>query len=323
MRVKMAAVVLAVLMFPVEHAQAEWHFKVLDNPGTTETQVFGINNHGMAVGPSWFWDGETYWNTAFKYDSKKQVFTSLPPPPLFDESTLMGIADSGVMAGSVYKWSNEPPEPYAYGFTLSKDGKYRLFSHPGSIYFTESRAINEKGLVTGYCDNSDPNTGTNGFIYDPKKGTFLDIVPSWQTIAQGINSHGDVVGSAAFPEGTACADASACPEGFYGWLRSKDGTITYFRVNGSDTRARGITASGLITGFVSMPDGGQAGFITTLAGLPYESLTIAPEHLLRMPGMDVTPQSMTDDGRTLVGNVVDGNGLVHGFIATRREKKEK
>jgi hypothetical protein len=168
MRVKMAAVVLAVLMFPTEHAQAEWHFKVLDYPAATDTQVFGINNHGTVVGSGFFFGEQVYWSAAFTYDSRKQVFTPLPPPPLFDESDLAGIADSGVMVGSVYKLSNEPPEPTQYGFTLSKDGKYRLFSHPGSIYFTGPRAINEKGLVTGWCDNSDPNTGTNGFIYDPK-----------------------------------------------------------------------------------------------------------------------------------------------------------
>jgi uncharacterized membrane protein len=322
MRVKMAAVVLAVLMFPTEHAQAEWHFKVLDYPAATDTQVFGINNHGTVVGSGFFFGEQVYWSAAFTYDSRKQVFTPLPPPPLFDESDLAGIADSGVMVGSVYKLSNEPPEPTQYGFTLSKDGKYRLFSHPGSIYFTGPRAINEKGLVTGWCDNSDPNTGTNGFIYDPRKGTFLDIVPSWQTIAQGINSRGDVVGSAYLPEGTACADTSACPEGSYGWLRSKKGAITYFRVNGSDTSARGLSESGHITGFVA-DAGSSAGFVTTLAGLPYESLTIAPEHLLKMPGMGVFPQAMTYDGRTIVGIVVDMNSTMHGFIATRKEKKEK
>jgi hypothetical protein len=42
-----------------------------------------------------------------------------------------------------------------------------------------------------------------------------------------------------------------------------------------------------------------------------------------MPGMGVFPQAMTYDGRTIVGIVVDMNSTMHGFIATRKEKKEK
>src|SRR3989442_1637138 len=222
-------------------AHAAYQITSIDYPGVGFTEVFGINDSGLVVGTS---------NVAFTYDARTGVFTPVPDAP----GGVLGINDHGVMVGPTGFPEN--------GFVRSTDGTYTLFSKPGWDN-TEPRGVSNTGLVTGYAFNSGFPTTTVGFIYDPEANTFIDILPGPFTIAQGINARGEVVGSASLPSGVAC---TGCPAGLYGWLRAASGSLTFFQVNGHSTRARGITDSGVITGFITDPvSGHQKGFVVELA----------------------------------------------------------
>ena len=114
-----------------------------------------------------------------------------------------------------------------------------------------------------------------------------------------------------------CGNSS--PSGFTrnGWWRAKDGTVTYFSVNGSDrTAARGINDSGTIVGFVRDPnDGKTKGFEVELDGSQCQAITVASGDLLEFPGAAGTFLQDIKNSGEIAGQYDDGSNN-HGFIAT-------
>ena len=287
-------------------AQAQYDYQLIDHPGGTDTQVFGINDRGDVVGNA-FADPNSL---PFVYDSKKGDFTDVAPVAGYADTALLGISDSGNLVGSVTSLDLLTQS----GLFLTKNGTSTVFDHPDAPTFTQARGVNNKGLVSGFRDTS---TGDAvGFLYDPKSESFTDIIPSLLTIAQGINSKGDVVGSAIFF--SADDPCPPTPGGTvrYGWLRTTDGTITYFDVNGGRTSARGITDSGTIAGFVTdTVTGTTKGFVATLDGSQCQSITVADADLLEFPGADATFVGGIKNSGEIVGSFFDGPDI-GSFIAT-------
>jgi hypothetical protein len=95
--------------------------------------------------------------------------------------------------------------------------------------------------------------------------------------------------------------------------------ITLFRVNGYRTRARSITESGRIAGFLTDDALGEKarGFVVTLRGRGgLQSLTVPDADLLDVPGSTGTiPEGINEVG-LVSGQWTDANGVSHGFIAT-------
>ena len=291
-------------------AQGAYDYESFNYPGSTFDQVFGINDRGDAVGNG-FIDPD---GIPYVYDSKMGGFTNVTPVAGFDATSVLGITDNAVMVGSVVDGS------VTSGLIIDQNGASTVFDHPDAVSFTQARGVNNKGLVTGYRDDAnDQFAPENGFIYDPKTETFTDIVPSLFTIAQGINSSGDVVGSAIFDGNFGAPDPCGSSDPFVrrGWLRTKDGTVTYFSVNGGATSARGINDSGTIAGFVNDPGSGLfKGFVVELDGSQCQSFTIADADLLHFPGafFSTLPGGIKNSGE-VVGSYEDPTNI-HGFIAT-------
>jgi len=283
-----------------------YDYQFLDHPGTPNTQVFGINERGDVVGNGI--SGEVF---PFVYSSTQDTLTDVAPLAGYSGTAVLGINDPGVMVGSVTSLD----ETTRSGFIRDQEGNFTVFSHPDAISSTNPRGVNNKGLVTGFRD--DLNVLRVGFIYDPKSGTFTNLNPtSFNTIAQGINSKGEVVGSSNFiVENDPCAGLGN-PFLRYGWLRATDGTVTYFEVNGSHTSARGINDEGSIVGFfLDLDDGKFKGFKVELDGSPCQSLTIAGGDVLEFPGAEATFLGGIRNAGDIVGSYNDASNS-HGFIAT-------
>jgi uncharacterized membrane protein len=177
--------------------------------------------------------------------------------------------------------------------------------------------------VTGNVFSPDSSTN-GGFLYDPVKGTFLDL-PSGAlgtSLAQGIDRRGAIVGNVFhFPDEV----YPGSPIGYYGYYRSAKGRLTLFRVNGASTRARGINDLGLITGYLTL--GGQdSGFVMRLDGdegpdhdpsTPhYVDVTIKDSELLSFPGSVGTEPEAISDAGVIVGNWLSTDGsAAHAFVA--------
>ena len=301
-------VAIGLLAGPIA-AQADFAFELVDHPGAQRTQVFGINDRGDAVGHGIIADDAVL---PFVYASKKGTFTDIAHLAGVDETALLGNRDSGVIVGNVRNGSTTS------GFIRDKNGDFTVLSHPDALSFTSFRGTNNKGLVTGFRFRLDFGGTVVSFIYDPKSDTFTDIIPPSdhvQSIAQGINSKGEAVGSAFFLSTNDPCNSGA-PTFFvrYGWLRATNGSVTYFRVNGLRTAARGINDSGTVVGFVFNPnDGTTKGFKVELDGSQCQAITVAAGDLLEFPGfISLFPASINNSG-IISGGV--RNVINHGFIA--------
>jgi hypothetical protein len=291
---------------------ADYNYQLINHPGAPQTQIFGVNDAGVAVGVGIDITG----SLPFAYDSKTGAFTDIAPASGFADTAVLGITDSGVMVGTVQSMDGLTSD----GFIRDKSGADTFFSHPDALSATHARSANNKGLVSGYRDS--PTGMLESFIYDPKTNSFTDIVPSLQTIAHGMNSMGDVVGSAIFfPEDDPCPEITSGFPTRYGWLRTSDGSVSYFRVNGFNTRARGINDARAIVGwFYDAAADKDRGFVVTLEGLPCESVSIADSDLLDFPGGDGTiPEGITNSG--IIVGIIDTyypTWIQQGFIAEPR-----
>lgn len=304
----MAASVLAAALLPfAARAQVDYEYEQVDFPNAPGTQIFGINQPGRAVGNGF---GPTS-ALPFVYDTKQGSFTAVEPAAGFLSTSIMGVNNRGDLAGSVVRQSF-----VISGYLLDKEGVETVFDHPQASGGTQARGINSQGLVTGFRDSADPETFFAGFIYDPASGAFTDIVPSFRTIAQGINSRGDVVGSAVFLPGQEPCNSPG-PLARFGWIRTPQGLVSYFTVNGQATSARGINDAGTVTGFFTdIATGDDLGFVTKLDGTQCQDITISAEELIVFPGAPETfPQGITNSG-VVSGNYRDQAGVLHGFIAT-------
>jgi len=299
-----AALVLLVAPIPAQ-AQADYDYQVIEHPGADFVQMFGINDRGDAVGNASA-AGSTI---PFVYRTKKGTFMDVPPVAGYDSTSILGISDSGVLVGSVRNLSTGVDS----GVIIDKKGKATVFDHPDAATFTQARGVNNRGLVTGFRDSASGEV--SGFIYDPKKGSFIDIVPSFFTIAQGINSRGDVVGSAIFDSTTSPCPGNG-PYNRFGWLRTADGNVTFFDVNGGITRARGITDSGTIAGFVTDTTTLLTeGFVVQLDGSQCQSVAVAGDDLLMFPGSNNTIVEDIENSGAVVGQADDASGVSQGFVA--------
>jgi len=196
-------VFLFVAIFPAS-AFAAYSLVAIDCPGATSTSIRGINNAGIVVGNCSDADGMI---SSFTYDSKKGTFTTVPPAPGADATLAQAISENGEIVGFLFVGASVP------SFIRSNTGVYTTFMHPGSSD-TEARANNDNGLVSGiYVD--DATGALNGFLYDAKTNSFTDLVLSLvDTIAQGVNNKGEVVGSRFLPAGVACTGCQRATPGF-------------------------------------------------------------------------------------------------------------
>ena len=222
---------------------------------------------------------------------------------------MLGIDDAGTLVGSVVSLDGLTVS----GFIRSKQGTYTFFDHPDAFSVTRPRAINNKGLVSGFSDREDGSLV--GFVYDSKNAAFTDIDNgnALFTIAHGINSKGEVAGNSFF-------DPIDDPCGFdpyvsLGWVRAADGAVTYFQVNGASTRPRGINDSGAVVGFVD--DGGLVKGLVEPDGSQCQSITVDSADLLWVMEFDTTfPEGINNSG-DIVGVTGDFNAPSHGFIVTK------
>jgi hypothetical protein len=254
------AFALPLLMLGSLPASAQYSYQFIGPPDGLFPGATGISNAGKVVGQDF--DGTSEFS--FVYDMKRGDYTRID-----DGFLVWGISNNGVMVGDVG------------GVCAVRDKKGNVTEFlppsfgPGSICF--ARAVNSNDKVTGFL--IDNVGGWLGFIYDSRHGTYEEFLPSFQTIAQGINAQGQNVGSVVLPENEAYEGS---PEGVYAYQREADGSIKYFEINQAfpgESRARGISESGLITGFYLDPDTFEfRSYVTTLSdGTEFESIELADD----------------------------------------------
>jgi uncharacterized membrane protein len=305
MKIQIPAMLTASL-FATTASAADYVYTRIDYPGMRSTEIRGVNDRGDAVG--FAQDDLGNLPVSFVYRWESGTFVDMPAASSDSATHLAAINDAGVTVGSVLALDSAVMS----AFIRDSDGTYRLLFHPEATNNTHARGISNDGLVTGMRDVGGRLSAA--FVYDPVTDAYTNIAPSHYTVANGINSRADIVGSALFPESNA-----ACPgmHGMFGWRRALNGSVTFFQVNGQQTEARGINDVGLIAGNVGDETGTRRGFVIELSGSsPCEAVTTPASNLLQFPGYDETrPLGITDAG-VVVGIVKNQSETIrHGFVA--------
>jgi hypothetical protein len=289
---------------PISHAA--YTFTTIHYPGAVSTRVWGLNNTGKVVGGTTI-DPLTGAGNGFVYDIATASYSVLPLTAGGLTVHPLGINDAGDICGSSY----DPASTVSTGQIYSL-GAYVAFGYPGRIN-TNCRAINNAGTVTGYAETG--GTDAVGFIYNGAGFTTIDFPGSVFQITQGINAAGTVVGSVIQPSGAVYAGS---PAGNYAWVRSSTGVVTTFRINGVQTRARGINDGNKVAGWITVPGTGQRGFVIDApSGGGHVDIAIDPADLIQVPGAANTIVEGINNRGDLSGIWDSGAGTeFRGFVAT-------
>jgi hypothetical protein len=291
----------------------QYRFTTIDYPGATASVCIGINSRGQIACSAFGFSQDL----PFRYDSRSALISLIPVnlSPGWNADAF-GINDSGAVVGYVYP----PGDSVENGFLVTNNAEYREFAVPWAAY-TEARGINNSGIITGTVFFNGP--GSAGFVYDPKAGSYTEILPSPYTEAVGITSAGDIVGTVYLDAG---AIGPGAPAGQYGYLRAPDGSVRYFRVNGQDTYSRGISDEGAVVGyFGDLPFPQVIGFVASVDSIRegkslsgFVALAVPAKNQIQIPGAFGTlPQGISGSG-IVSGTFVDVSGTPHGFVARPR-----
>lgn len=206
------------------------------------------------------------------------------------------------------------------GFVRAADGTITTFEAPDASE-TLAFSINTGGAIAGYFgDNGSPHPVYHGFVraadgtitsFDaPGAGTSENSVYVQGTFALSINDDGVITGY--------YVDES---EGYHGFVRAADGTITTLNAPGAGTgispdtqdplgtKAESINDSGVITGYYSDPNEVYHGFMVSASG----AITT-----FNAPGAGTTlstgtyARSINDNG-VIVGYYSDSGDVYQGF----------
>ncbi|WP_347989792.1 hypothetical protein [Methylomonas sp. AM2-LC] len=234
----------------------------------------------------------------------------------------LGINNNGQLTGS---------NLFCYGYCvagtnisgfISNGSSITSFKEPNAYMGpTYSLGINDNGVVAGYFVVNHPNdiynpgqanVGNNGYIYDGKTYTTIDVPNSSETIATDINNNGEVVGYFGNATGIHGFEYNLVTInlGFMG-LPLFMQLPSYTTINDpnatSGTWITGINNNGEISGYYNDATGAH-GFIYN--GSTYTTI----DDPLAVAG--TTKITSINDSRQIVGQFTDSLGITQSFIAS-------
>lgn len=158
---------------------------------------------------------------------------------------------------------------------------FNTVNYPGSV-MTDVRGLNGTGRIVGYASVD----GVDNFSFSYAGGVFSLLPPAGVTAtAHGINDAGTIVGS-TFED----------PLPTRGFILSGGSYTFYSRPGWTNTYARAISASGLVTGYSEDGLGASAGYIYNPATGAFTDITV--------PGSFLTIAQGINNAGQVVGSAV-------------------
>ncbi|WP_372627505.1 hypothetical protein [Arsukibacterium sp.] len=275
--------------------------ELIEYPGADNTQAWSINSKGEVASTS---------AVSFIYDRKSGGITEIDNPIGYESLSIFATTESGDKVGSAI----DSNTGRTVGIFISKKGVVDAFEHPDSAGFTQPRAVNSSGIISGFY--SDQATGNfYGFLFERKNNAFTTIVESAFTISQGINGSGQTVGSAVFLANNPCNPGA--PFERFAWVRSQDGNVAYFNIEGFRTSARGIASNGTIVGFYFDSEGPK-GFKIPMPDTQCAIISLEEDQRINIPdALGTYPQYISDNGKIIVGQIIKEDLNLAGFVKSK------
>ncbi|HTX06997.1 MAG TPA: hypothetical protein VME22_00215 [Solirubrobacteraceae bacterium] len=229
-------------------------------PQSVQTQVTGLNNHGVTVG---FWstmnnagvgnNPPVNDNRAFVsfhgYFLDADFPTDMPASPPVDQ--LLGVNDNDIAVGF---YTDANGNNHAYSYNIRRNSYTELT--PSGISSPTAAAINNKGDIAGF--GSDSSGATVGYLLKRDGNvTVLNVPGSSSTSATGINDQDEVVG--VYMVGTG---SSAVMHGFTWTPRWGFQTVDDPHGVGATT-INGVNDKGQLVGFYTDSSGNTDGLLAT------------------------------------------------------------
>jgi len=156
------------------------HYQQVDYPGSSETEVLGINDSGDLVGVYQI-AGPLNFHGFLRHEGQ---FTTIDAPQAEFGTKIFGINKDMVMVGSFDD---------SQGFIV-KSGSFTVFNAPqlpGEAFQTQLNGINNVGWISGQVSSGG---AWRGFWFRERDLDFLQPIGSSDNQVTGMNARGDIVG---------------------------------------------------------------------------------------------------------------------------------
>jgi hypothetical protein len=233
---------------------AQRDFRNENFPGAAQTQVTGLNDHGVTVG---FWSTQNtasmannnfgfYWQNGRFHNVNFPVNDNASPPV----NQLLGVSNNGIAVG-FYTNKGGLNRGYEYNIRTHRFTRVEIPGRGIGPSLTAA-AINDHGDVTGFYDKT--TTQVDAFL-KLHSGKFITLAFPGATMTQafGVNDTDQVVGD--YTTGTGNA---AVTHGFT-WHAGKFASVDI--KGGSSTTVNGINDVGDLVGFYTDAKGNTDGFL--------------------------------------------------------------
>jgi hypothetical protein len=167
-----------------------------DFPGAAQTQVNGLNDHGVTVGYFYLTNLGVPLDNQFGFVEKDGVFTAVndphtptvPNPGILIENQVLGVNDRDIAVGF---YNDAAGNSHGYTYDI-KTGVYSADINVPSALSTSTVAINDNGDIAGFY--TDSGGVVHGFLDD--HGQFTTVSAPGATFTQllGLNDRGIAVG---------------------------------------------------------------------------------------------------------------------------------
>jgi uncharacterized membrane protein len=289
----------------------------IDVKGAVVTVASGINAAGSIVG--WYCL-ELPCNSAhtrgFLRD-KNGMFTPINVPNSTEHPATgtqpRYISPQGVVVGAYFTLENGATvkQPRFRGFAwfknqfmyfdapdVTSDGQ-PVYDNPSFAHSIIPRAMNAEGQIVGCIHDKDQMNSMHGFVLNPETGAFSRLAMG-MSMNNGITESGEIVGI-DFAMGT-------------GYHIFKSGSVETISVPGAlVTQAWDINSRGEIVGTTVVGDV-QHAFLRSQQG---DYSFVDPDVAVAATAFGINSEG------DVVGNYLDGNGAVHGFLMPRASEGDR
>jgi probable HAF family extracellular repeat protein len=276
---------------------ASYHFRTLDNPqDPTFNQLLGINDKGTIVGYDGSGADAAHPNKGFRIPTPYKHFKAENFPGSV-QTQVIAITNQGNTAGF---WVDGKGNNHGF---VEWNGVFQSVSDPlvgGAPKVNQLLGLNQHGIAVGFYNGKKGNSHAYEYNQATAKFTPIVVPGAVNTIATGINDHGDVVGIATTLSST------------FGFLL-KGGHLTEFEVPGStNTQPFGVNNADEIVGAYFGGAGVMHGFtVTTPTAIATFRRVDDPNGVAGS-----TLVNGVNNLGQLVGFSTDAAGNTNGFLAT-------
>jgi hypothetical protein len=226
-------------------------------PGSVQTQVTGLNDNGVTVGFAASMNNANMVNDNHGFVDVNGHFRTTdfpadnPATPPVDQN--LGVNDNDIAVGF---YTDANGNNHGYEYNIGENG-FRSVTDPSlPVASLTAGAINDEGDVAGFYTNA---AGTTDGFLKTARGQFIDLAApgASSTMALGVNSRDEVVGSYTVGSGTAAVmhGFTWTPQGGFRSVDDPHGIGT--------TTINGVNDFGQLVGFYVDGNGNTDGFAAT------------------------------------------------------------